>query len=59
MTIDTVEQPTREDMVEALEHLCRTAKALRRQGYTGIYGQSYARIHGSIDTLLTQLHAHA
>ena len=49
--------PTRKDLVDALQHMSGTAQALRRQGYTGIYGQSYTRIHSAIDGLLYDLAA--
>ena len=49
--------PTRKDLVDALQHMSGTAQALRRQGYTGIYGQSYTRIHNAIDGLLYDLAA--
>lgn len=49
--------PTRQDLVDAICYMNGTAKMLRRQGYTGIYGQSYARLHGTIDGLLYDLAA--
>ena len=49
--------PTRKDLTDALQHMSGTAQALRRQGYTGIYGQSYTRIHHAIDGLLYDLAA--
>lgn len=49
--------PTRQDIVDALNHMSKTAGALRRQGYIGIHGHSYARIHHAIDGLLYDLAA--
>lgn len=49
--------PTRQDIVDALRYMNDTAKVLRRQGYTGIYGQSYTRLHSAMDGLLYDLAA--
>ena len=49
--------PTRQDILEAIGHHNETAKALRRQGYTKIHSQSYARIHSTLDGLLYDLAA--
>lgn len=49
--------PSRQDIVDAICYMNGTAKVLRRQGYTGIHGQSYTRIHSAIDGLLYDLAA--
>jgi len=49
--------PSRQDIVDAIRFHNTTAKTLRRQGYTGIHGQSYRLIHGRIDNLLYDLAA--
>lgn len=51
------EVPTRQDILDAIRYMTDTAKTLRRQGYVGIYGQPYARLHGRIDGLLYDLAA--
>lgn len=51
------EQPTREDILDAIRFHNTTAKALRRKGYIGTAGQSYVRIHALIYGLLTELEA--
>lgn len=52
-----IDAPTRQDIVDALRYMNDTAKVLRRQGYTGIYGQSYTRLHSAMDGLLYDLAA--
>lgn len=46
---------TRQDIIEALGYLNDTAKMLRRQGYIGTAGTSYARQHERINALLDDL----
>jgi hypothetical protein len=56
-TIVIRDDVTRDDLIEALTHLNATAKVLRRKGYTGWASAAYARQHGRIDALLTELEA--
>lgn len=47
----------RDDLIEALGHLNRTAMDMRRRGFTGTASEAYARQHRRIDALLTELEA--
>ena len=47
----------RDDLVEALGHLNRTAMDMRRRGFVGTASEAYARQHRRIDALLYELEA--
>lgn len=52
------ETVTRDDLLDALRNMNKTAKAISRRGFVGIYSAEYGRRHDDINELLDQLLGH-
>ena len=46
---------SRDELVEAIAHLCADVKALSRRGYVGTRCKRYERLHQEINARLVQL----
>lgn len=51
------DETTRDELAEALAHLCAEAKAMSRRGYVGTQCEEYAHWHQRINAVLTDMDA--